>query len=264
MGIIPCRFTTLDMLRVESYLLFYPYDNSQKYPVRERGPRRHAVGARPRLHRQPRQDRLPRRGGALPAEGQGALQDLRRAAGRRRAGRRGRAGACRRQAGRRRDLRHVFAAGQEIDGHRPAVAVDCAIAGTPLEIRNAGGVDQGDGAAAALRRPEEDQAHAPRAEAYRSRGMAACRSSRSSAARSTARSRRSRGSAPSLRRRCRGRGRRSCDLAASGAGGLLRRGRHRLSSRAAPATTVHATALKALEAGAASTRARRSPRPCRG
>ena len=34
MGIIPCRFTTLDMLRVESYLLFYPYDNSQKYPVR--------------------------------------------------------------------------------------------------------------------------------------------------------------------------------------------------------------------------------------
>lgn len=31
-GIIPCRFTTLDMLRVESYLLFYPYDNSQMYP----------------------------------------------------------------------------------------------------------------------------------------------------------------------------------------------------------------------------------------
>lgn len=32
MGIIPCRFTTLDMLRVESYLLFYPYDNSEMYP----------------------------------------------------------------------------------------------------------------------------------------------------------------------------------------------------------------------------------------
>jgi len=32
MGIIPTRFTTLDMLRVESYLLFYPYDNSEKYP----------------------------------------------------------------------------------------------------------------------------------------------------------------------------------------------------------------------------------------
>jgi aminomethyltransferase len=32
MGIIPCAFATLDMLRVESYLLFYPYDNSQTYP----------------------------------------------------------------------------------------------------------------------------------------------------------------------------------------------------------------------------------------
>ncbi|GIK82997.1 MAG: aminomethyltransferase [Alphaproteobacteria bacterium] len=27
-GIIPCCFTVLDMLRVESYLIFYPYDNS--------------------------------------------------------------------------------------------------------------------------------------------------------------------------------------------------------------------------------------------
>jgi aminomethyltransferase len=32
MGIIPCQFATLDMLRVESYLLFFPYDNSQTYP----------------------------------------------------------------------------------------------------------------------------------------------------------------------------------------------------------------------------------------
>ncbi len=32
MGIIPCSFTTLDMLRVESYLLFFPYDNSEMYP----------------------------------------------------------------------------------------------------------------------------------------------------------------------------------------------------------------------------------------
>ena len=32
MGIIPCCFSVLDMLRVESYLLFYPYDNSQMYP----------------------------------------------------------------------------------------------------------------------------------------------------------------------------------------------------------------------------------------
>ncbi len=32
MGIIPCRFTTLDLLRTESYLLFFPYDNSDMYP----------------------------------------------------------------------------------------------------------------------------------------------------------------------------------------------------------------------------------------
>ncbi len=31
-GIIPSRFTTLDMLRAESYLLFYPDDNSETYP----------------------------------------------------------------------------------------------------------------------------------------------------------------------------------------------------------------------------------------
>jgi aminomethyltransferase len=32
-GIVACCFTVLDMLRVESYLLFYPYDNSQMYPL---------------------------------------------------------------------------------------------------------------------------------------------------------------------------------------------------------------------------------------
>jgi aminomethyltransferase len=32
MGIIPACFTTLDYLRVESSLLFYPYDMSQMYP----------------------------------------------------------------------------------------------------------------------------------------------------------------------------------------------------------------------------------------
>jgi aminomethyltransferase len=32
MGIIPCAFITLDWLRVESSLLFYPYDNSELYP----------------------------------------------------------------------------------------------------------------------------------------------------------------------------------------------------------------------------------------
>lgn len=38
MGIIPCAFTVLDWLRVESYLLFYPYDNSQMYPFANEGP----------------------------------------------------------------------------------------------------------------------------------------------------------------------------------------------------------------------------------
>lgn len=38
MGIIPCRFTTLDLLRAESYLLFFPYDNSEKYPFENEGP----------------------------------------------------------------------------------------------------------------------------------------------------------------------------------------------------------------------------------
>jgi aminomethyltransferase len=38
MGIIPCAFTVLDWLRVESYLLFYPYDNSQMYPFENEGP----------------------------------------------------------------------------------------------------------------------------------------------------------------------------------------------------------------------------------
>jgi aminomethyltransferase len=37
-GIVPASFTTLDWLRVESYLLFYPYDNSQMYPFEDEGP----------------------------------------------------------------------------------------------------------------------------------------------------------------------------------------------------------------------------------
>ena len=35
---IPCRFTTVDMLRTESYLLFFPYDNSEMYPFENEGP----------------------------------------------------------------------------------------------------------------------------------------------------------------------------------------------------------------------------------
>ena len=38
MGILPCRFTTLDMLRTESYLLFFPFDNSEMYPFENEGP----------------------------------------------------------------------------------------------------------------------------------------------------------------------------------------------------------------------------------
>jgi aminomethyltransferase len=38
MGVIPCAFTVLDWLRVESSLLFYPYDNSQMYPFENEGP----------------------------------------------------------------------------------------------------------------------------------------------------------------------------------------------------------------------------------
>jgi aminomethyltransferase len=37
-GIIPASFTALDWLRVESYLLFYPYDNSQMYPFENEAP----------------------------------------------------------------------------------------------------------------------------------------------------------------------------------------------------------------------------------
>ncbi|MCG9494199.1 aminomethyltransferase family protein [Acinetobacter pittii] len=33
-GIVPCSFVTLDWLRVESYLLFYPYDNSEYFPFK--------------------------------------------------------------------------------------------------------------------------------------------------------------------------------------------------------------------------------------
>ena len=38
MGIVPASFTALDWLRVESYLLFYPYDNSQMYPFETEAP----------------------------------------------------------------------------------------------------------------------------------------------------------------------------------------------------------------------------------
>ena len=38
LGIIPTAFTALDLLRVESYLLFYPFDNSEMYPFPDERP----------------------------------------------------------------------------------------------------------------------------------------------------------------------------------------------------------------------------------
>lgn len=38
MGLVPASFVALDWLRVESYLLFYPYDNSQMYPFADEAP----------------------------------------------------------------------------------------------------------------------------------------------------------------------------------------------------------------------------------
>jgi len=38
LGIVPAAFGTLDMLRVESYLVFYPYDMSQTYPFEKDSP----------------------------------------------------------------------------------------------------------------------------------------------------------------------------------------------------------------------------------
>ena len=38
LGIAVCAFTALDLLRVESYLLFYPYDNSEMYPFEDEAP----------------------------------------------------------------------------------------------------------------------------------------------------------------------------------------------------------------------------------
>ena len=35
MGIVPVQFSTLDLLRTESYLLFYPGDNSETYPFKD-------------------------------------------------------------------------------------------------------------------------------------------------------------------------------------------------------------------------------------
>ena len=38
MGVRPCQFSTLDLLRTESYLLFFPGDNSETYPFEDGSP----------------------------------------------------------------------------------------------------------------------------------------------------------------------------------------------------------------------------------
>ena len=38
MGVVPAAFTALDLLRVESYLLFYPFDMSETYPYEDGQP----------------------------------------------------------------------------------------------------------------------------------------------------------------------------------------------------------------------------------
>jgi aminomethyltransferase len=38
MGIVPAAFTALDLLRVESYLLFYPFDMSEAFPFEDGQP----------------------------------------------------------------------------------------------------------------------------------------------------------------------------------------------------------------------------------
>ena len=66
MGIRPVQFSTLDLLRTESYLLFYPGDNSETYPLcRRRSGGRHHLGAGSGVHSFPRQNRLYRGRGAL-------------------------------------------------------------------------------------------------------------------------------------------------------------------------------------------------------
>ena len=56
----PTQFSTLDMLRIESYLLFYPGDNSETFPFEDGALWRHAVGVGSRLYRLTRQRGLYR------------------------------------------------------------------------------------------------------------------------------------------------------------------------------------------------------------
>ena len=119
LGIIPCCFATLDMLRVESYLLFYPYDNSQMYPFEKDPPgdtlwelgldftvspgKTDFRGAE-QHYRLKGKERFKIFGllvdGNKPADAGDSL--------------------CQREKGRRRDVRDVFAAHEKVDGSRSA------------------------------------------------------------------------------------------------------------------------------------------------
>jgi len=117
LGIIPCAFTALDWLRVESSLMFSPTTTRRCTPSPTRS-RRHPVGNGPGLHGFARQTSVPRRRGTPAPARPGALQDHRRAARRRASGRGWRHLVAGQPASRRDHLRHVFAPEQTLDGHR--------------------------------------------------------------------------------------------------------------------------------------------------
>jgi aminomethyltransferase len=133
-GIVPACFTTLDYLRVESSLLFYPYDMSQMYPFEHDPPGDslwelgldftvspgkndfHGADAHYRLKGKERFKIF------------GLLVEGKQGRGH------GRCGLCGRQEGRRRHLRH----GLDLDGKSMAIArleVPQAVHGTKLELR---------------------------------------------------------------------------------------------------------------------------------
>ena len=150
-GIIPTCFSTLDMLRVESYLLFYPYDMSQMYPFEKDppgdslwelgldftvSPGKTDFRGADQHYRLKGKERFRIFGllvdGDVPADmGDGVY-----ASG---------------KTGWRRDLRHVFDAHEEVDGHCPpgvAVRGTGHAPGNPWEACQRGG----DGAYSAVRR----------------------------------------------------------------------------------------------------------------
>ncbi len=106
LGIIPTCFTTLDYLRVESYLLFYPYDMSQMYPFENDPPGDSLWELGLDFTVSPGKNDFRGADAARPPQGQGTLQDLRPAGRRQGAGGYGRCGVFRRQESRRRHLRH--------------------------------------------------------------------------------------------------------------------------------------------------------------